>query len=182
MVCPCSMFTLHQAQAESTVLCMLLQLEPAADCTSAALPGSPTPNALIDMLHFALQAVLALAALHALGVMHRDIKPDNMLLSSGGMLLLNDYDMSCTEADSAARSTLPVGTPAFMSPRLDSVGQGQYQYCDDWLSLGLAFAYLVNLYPNPGDSSVKLDALQRLGQQEWCPACMAQALQDPMEQ
>lgn len=109
-------------------------------------------------------------------------QPDNMLLSSGGMLLLNDYDLSCTEADSAARSILPVGTPAFMSPRLDSVGQGQYQYCDDWLSLGLAFADLVNLYPKFGDPSVKLDALQRLGQQEWCPARMAQALQTPMEQ
>ena len=126
--------------------------------------------------------MLALAALHALRVMHRDIKPDNLLLSCCGMLLLNDYDVSCTEADSAARSMRQVGTSAFRSPRLDSVSHGQYQYCDDWLSLGLAFADLVNLYPSDGDSSVKLDALHKLGQQAWCPARMAQALQDSMQQ
>lgn len=120
-----------------------------------------------------LQAALALAALHSLGVMHRDIKPDNMLLSRDGSLLLNDYDVSCTRADLSARSNLRVGTPAFTSPRLEAVSQGQYQFQDDWLSPGLSFAYLVNLYPKPGGCDVKLDALQRLKQQVWCLASIA---------
>lgn len=120
---------------------------------------------------------MALAALHALGVLHRDIKPDNMLLGHDGRLLLNDYDVSCTTADLSARSMLQVGTPAFTSPCLDSVGQGQYQFRDDWLSLGLSFAYLVNLYPKPGGFKVKLDALQRLKQQVWCPANITSKIQ-----
>jgi len=120
-----------------------------------------------------LQAALALAALHALGVLHRDIKPDNMLLGHDSSLLLNDFDVSCTTVNLPVRSILQVGTPAFTSPRLDAVSQGQYQFQDDWLSLGLSFAYLVNLYSKPGGCEVKLDALQRLKQQVWCPASIA---------
>ena len=128
-----------------------------------------------------LQAALALAALHALDVLHRDIKPDNMLLGRDGSMLLNDYDVSCTTADLRACSMLQVGTPAFSSPRLDSVRQGQYEFRDDWLSLGLSFAYLVNFYPKPGDCKVKLDALHRLKQQVWCPASISSRLQEATE-
>ena len=122
-----------------------------------------------------LQAASALTALHDLGVLHRDIKPDNMLLGHDGRLLLNDYDVSCTTADLSARSMLQVGTPAFTSPCLDSTGQ--YQCGDDWLSLGLSFAYLADLYPKFGDSQVKLDALQRLQQQACCPASITNETQ-----
>ena len=125
-----------------------------------------------------LQAALALVALHAVDVLHRDIKPDNMLLCHDGSLLLNDYDVSCTSADLHARSMLQVGTPAFSSPRSDFVGQGQYQFQDDWLALGLSFAHLANLYPKPGDCKVKLDALQKLQQQVWCPASVRSKIQE----
>ncbi len=97
----------------------------------------------------------------------------HMLLRHNSSLLLNDFDVSCTTADLPGRSTLQVGTPAFTSPRLEAVSQGQYQFQDDWLSPGLSFAYLVNLYPKPGGCDVKLDALQRLKQQVWCLASIA---------
>lgn len=125
---------------------------------------------------------MALAALHDLGVMHRDIKPDNMLLGQDGTLLLNDYDVSCIRADLPARNNLQVGTPAFISPRLESVVQGQYEFRDDWLSLGLSFARLVMFYPKSGTCQVKLDALQRLRQQSWCPPSMASNIQQATKQ
>ena len=102
--------------------------------------------------------------------MHRDIKPDNILLGQDGTLLLNDFDVSCKKADTLARRNLQVGTPAFISPRLESGYQGRYDFRDDWLSLGLSFAQLVGLYPKSGTRQVKLDALQRLQQQPWCPS------------
>lgn len=126
-----------------------------------------------------LQAALALDALYALNGLHRDIKPENMLLRHDSRLLLNDYDVSCTTAEVVGRSTLQVGTPAFTSPWLDSVSQVQYQFRDDWLSLGLSFAHL---YPKHGGYQVKLDALKRLRQQVWCPASIASKIQEATKQ
>lgn len=147
--------------------------------------GSIQPQHLVSddaKTRYITQAALALDALHALNVLHRDIKPDNMLLRHDSRLLLNDYDVSCTTADVVGRSTLQVGTPAFTSPWLDSVSQVQYQFRDDWLSLGLSFAHLVNLYPKSGGYQVKLDALKRLQQQVWCPASIASKIQEATKQ
>ena len=114
--------------------------------------------------------------------MHRDIKPENMLLGKNDSLLLNDYDVSCISADVQARRNLQAGTPAFTSPRLESMGPCQYEFRDDWLSLGLSFARLVHIYPNSGTRQVKLDALQRLQQQPWCPPSMASKIQQAIRQ
>ncbi|CAL8466526.1 g6062 [Coccomyxa elongata] len=48
------------------------------------------------------QACQALQAIHASGTLHRDIKPDNMLLSEDGNLLLNDFDAACALDPSTA--------------------------------------------------------------------------------
>jgi len=115
-----------------------------------------------------VQAASALACLHECGVLHRDIKPDNMLIHESIGLVLNDFDVSCDSSDSDARSMLKVGTATFCSPRLDVI-DGMYEHGDDWLALGLSFAYLTNLYLPPSGSNIKDVALTNLQSQQWCP-------------
>lgn len=61
------------------------------------------------------QLARALAHAHARGVLHRDVKPANVLVSRYGRPLLADFNLSIREAD-AGRSAIVGGTLAYMAP------------------------------------------------------------------
>jgi Leucine-rich repeat (LRR) protein len=91
------------------------------------------------------QVAEALAAVHAKGIIHRDIKPRNILLDAGGQPLLTDFGLARTDND-AERLTVEgalLGTPAYMAPEQASlvgepVGPGA-----DLYSLGVVLYRLV---------------------------------------
>jgi hypothetical protein len=60
----------------------------------------------------------ALAVAHAAGVIHRDVKPANVMVAAGGRLLLADFGVARVEDDDSlvTRTGALLGTPAFMSP------------------------------------------------------------------
>jgi serine/threonine-protein kinase len=59
----------------------------------------------------------ALAYAHGQGVIHRDVKPDNILLENNGRVLVADFGIASVVAGAGALSTGEVvGTPEFMSP------------------------------------------------------------------
>ncbi|MEO8140729.1 MAG: serine/threonine-protein kinase [Gemmatimonadota bacterium] len=72
-----------------------------------------------DTIHIAHDLLGALDSAHRVGIVHRDVKPDNIILSPGGAVLL-DFGIAkaVSEAgsDRLTRSGFAVGTSAYMSP------------------------------------------------------------------
>lgn len=58
-------------------------------------------------------------SVHSQGVVHRDIKPDNLLLTGDDVLKIVDFGVSeMFEKDDAMRTAKPAGSPAFLPPEL----------------------------------------------------------------
>ncbi|XP_067240150.1 rho-associated protein kinase 2b isoform X2 [Chanodichthys erythropterus] len=89
---------------------------------------------------YTAEVVLALDAIHSLGFIHRDIKPDNMLLDRNGHLKLADFG-TCMKMDSSGmvRCDTAVGTPDYISPEvlMSQGGTGYYGRECDWWSVGV---------------------------------------------
>ncbi|XP_036603056.1 myotonin-protein kinase isoform X7 [Trichosurus vulpecula] len=100
-----------------------------------------------EMARFYLaEMVLAIDSVHRLGYVHRDIKPDNILLDRCGHIRLADFG-SCLKLreDGTVCSSVAVGTPDYLSPEIlqsvgDETGACSYGPECDWWALGV-FAY-----------------------------------------
>ncbi|HSC28894.1 MAG TPA: response regulator [Vicinamibacterales bacterium] len=136
-----------------------LTMEYVEGLTARALLDSRGRLGVAAVLGLAAQLAQALAAAHAQGVIHRDIKPQNLLLDGQGALKVMDFGVSrlATKAGGRRESGLIVGTPAYMAP--EQLAGGDVDERVDLYATGVVlFECLTGRVPFQADSPVALVA------------------------
>ncbi|KAG8590409.1 hypothetical protein GDO81_006753 [Engystomops pustulosus] len=96
---------------------------------------------------FAAELVSVLVYLHNLGIIHRDVKMENILLDERGHLKLSDFGLS-RHLPYGDRAYTICGTLQYMAPEV--LSGGPYSHSADWFSLGvLLFAMAAGEFPVP---------------------------------
>ncbi|MGW3287729.1 serine/threonine-protein kinase [Streptomyces sp. NPDC001002] len=122
--------------------------------TGAVTDVGPLPAHSVRVLGAGLAE--ALTAVHELGLVHRDVKPSNVLLTLDGPLLIDFGIARATDGTASLTSTgVSIGSPGYMSPE-QILGKGATAAADVF-SLGAVLAYAATGEPPfPGDSSAAL--------------------------
>ena len=101
------------------------------------------------------QSIKGLEEAQRLKIVHRDIKPDNLMLTDRGVLKIADFGIAkpLQEDFSMTMTSELVGTPLYMSPE-QCQGEGALDFRSDMYSLGATFYYLLTGEPPIRASSV----------------------------
>jgi len=150
----------------------VLLLEEIEGIPLSALTGKPFD--VLRVLEQAISLASTLAEIHRRGIIHKDIKPANIILTPSGETHLIDFgiaSLQLVEHVDAMQASLIEGTLAYMSPEQTGRMNRSVDYRTDLYSLGITlYELLTGSRPFQG-----LDAL------EWFHAHMALAPQPPLE-
>ena len=124
--------------------------------------GALTPD---EAAPWVRQAADALAAAHEAGIIHRDVKPSNMLLTRGGDVKITDFGIARAEADASLTQTgLVTGSPAYLAPEIAS-GATATEASDVW-SLGATLYHLLAGQPPYDVNENLMGALYKIVHEE----------------
>jgi tRNA A-37 threonylcarbamoyl transferase component Bud32 len=94
---------------------IVMELIPSRSLFDAVRADGPMPPRRVAEVGLAVLA--ALRAAHAAGLLHRDVKPANVLLGLDGRVVLTDFGLALVSGDSSMTATgAVVGSPSFLAP------------------------------------------------------------------
>lgn len=107
---------------------------------------------LPQVVNYVEQMAQALDYAHAQRIIHRDVKPENMLIGQNGEILLSDFGVATVaHATVSMHTQIPSGTVLYMAPEQI---QAQARPASDQYALAVAaYAWLAGEYPFEGSSS-----------------------------
>lgn len=128
-----------------------------------------------EVLHIGQQLVSALTAAHAAGIVHRDVKPGNVLVAEDGTAKLTDFGISHAVGDGTITATGEIaGTPTFFAPE---VARGeQVTFASDVFSLGSTLYNAVEGEPPFARDDNQIALLYRVATGEITPSSRAGVL------
>lgn len=128
--------------------------------------GEPAPAVMatdLDKIEVFLKLCEAVAYAHHRGVIHQDIKPDNVMIGDFGEVVLVDWGTAYSTRDNEPSDCSLVGTPAYMSPeqaRGERADKRSDIYC-----LGATLYHLLTLqHPTRSDDVHTFWAMKRRGE------------------
>lgn len=121
------------------------------------------------------QVAAALAAAHALGIVHRDVKPGNVLIGDDGTARICDFGISRAYGDTTLTMTgMITGTPAYLAP--EAARGEESTFASDVYSLGATLYAAVEGEPPAGTEGNAIAVLYRVAAGELRPPDRAGAL------
>jgi serine/threonine protein kinase len=108
-----------------------------------------------------MQIAGALADAHAAGIVHRDVKPENVLITEDGTAKISDFGVSrATGVDTVTTTGVLAGTPAYLAPEVASGGEASPK--SDVYSLGAALYTAIEGMPPHGLDENPIALLMRV--------------------
>ncbi|MFI1420506.1 protein kinase [Streptomyces sp. NPDC020731] len=145
-----------------------------AEVLDAEGPLSPQRAA-----HIGAEVLAALRAAHGAGVLHRDVKPANVLIANDGRIVLTDFGIAMVEGSSALTMTGEVvGSPEFLAPER-ALGRTPGPESDLW-SLGVLLYAAVEGH-SPFRQDTPLSTLRAIVDEELPPSRRAGPLAPVVE-
>jgi serine/threonine-protein kinase len=130
--------------------------------------GRFAPAAALDIMAGVLDG---LAAAHASGIVHRDVKPENVLLAPDGRLKVADFGLARAQAAAAhTRAGLLIGTVAYLPPE-QVTGESMGPRSDVYSAGVVLFELLTGRQPFTGDSPIAV-AYQHVNQDVPAPSTL----------
>jgi hypothetical protein len=113
------------------------------------------PRSALEAANLVASTAEAIAQAHQRGLIHRDLKPDNVLIDAGGRARVTDFGLAKQVADNVGLTAtgVIVGTPAYMAPEQALGGKRDIGPAADIYALGgILYFLLTGRAPFEGDS------------------------------
>ena len=149
----------EEADGWPWIVMELVEARSLRDLVLADGPLTPAQAASVG-----LQLMAALRAAHGLGIMHRDVKPGNVMIDADGHAVLADFGVARTDdSPTLTSSGMILGSPAYMPPERARGGRGGPE--SDLWSLGATIYAAVEGHP-PFDRNGALATLMAVAAEE----------------